>query len=779
MVSENISLNGCWKLCGRQEKSGREPEIFQDGEITIPDAAVPGNIELELCRTGLTPEPFFGQNSNAYRAYEGYEWCFEKEFELDSTDGEFLLAFDGIDCLGTVFVNGTRIGSSHNALIPANFPVCSDLLKQGRNTIAVHIASAVNAFRSEPLVPLCVNISPFGMEQTRVRKPAHSWGWDIAPRLSLGGIFRNAVLKKLKPVRIEDFAIVMCDCNETEANLRIHCKFSTPYPDFSGIVVTADGVCGDSVWHTGQQPWSSQQILKIALQSPKLWYPKHYGEQNLYTVTIAVKDLNGKVLDAKTFQYGIRSMRLEFNATATETPTPDFQFYVNDIPIRTWGLNHVPCDALHSRDAERMPKLLELAKDVDINMLRIWGGGVPESEEFYDFCDREGILIWHDFMYGCALYPRDRKFLEEAEREAIAILQARRHHACIALWAGDNECDTSPFYIRNRFLDPGDNILTRETLPQAVRMYAPGTPYLPSSPYISPECLKKGLQAEIFDPAFLAPEQHLWGSHEYVKNDFYKTNASFVSEIGYHACPNVSALKQFLPPKKLWPWDNDAWYHHASNPFMPNKDYNYRIKIMADQINEFFGTIPDGVESFALASQICQAEANQYFVERARSRRKFSGMLIWNLIDCWPHFSDSIVDYYYGKKLSYYYCRRQFGEFLIMVGEAADWHLPVIFCNDSNRIRKVHYTVRQFEGGMLAEGDFTAAPGELRQLTRIPSTTAEQRLLLIEWSFEDGTRGCNHKVTGLPRFSFETFKDKYLPAIAALDGSFDAAEIAK
>ena len=776
MLSNAVSLNGKWALCGRLETVGHTAEIFQNGTIAIP-ASVPGNIELELCRAGLAPEPFFGTNSNAYRKFEAYEWCFTREFELDDADGEFVLRFNGLDCFGTVFVNGEKIGTSHNALIPADFPLHSRLLKKGRNTVAVHIASALNEFRRAPLVPMCVNISPFGLEQTRVRKPAHCWGWDIAPRLSLGGIFRSVELRRLKPVRIEDFAVVTCDCNEQEANLRIHCKFSTPEPDFSNFLVTADGVCDDSVWHVEQRPWSFQQILKVAVQSPKLWYPKHYGKQELYKVTIALRDLSGNVLDAKVFNYGIRSVRLEFNQIATETPTPDFQFYVNDIPIRIAGLNHVPCDALHSRDAGRMPKILDLARDVDVNMLRIWGGGVPESEEFYDFCDCEGILIWHDFMYGCALYPCDREFLDEAEHETVAILRERRHHASIVLWAGDNECDTSPFYIRNRFLNPGDNILTRETLPQAVRMYAPGTPYLPSSPYISPECLQKGKRAEIFDPAFLAPEQHLWGSHEYMKSDFYKTGASFVSEIGYHACPNVSTLKTFLSPEKLWPWNNDEWYHHASNPFMPNQDYDYRIRIMADQIKEFFGTIPDGVETFALASQICQAEANQYFVERARSRRKFSGILIWNLIDCWPHFSDSIVDYHFGKKLSYHYCRRQFGEFLIMVGETTDWHWPVIFCNDSNRWRKGCYSIRKHGGDVLVQGSFSAEPGELRQLSRISCTCSEQALLLIEWEFEDGTGGVNHKVTGMPCYDFDVFRYEWLPAIAALDGSFDAAKV--
>lgn len=779
MFSENISLNGSWKLYGRPEVIGRAPGIFHDGPIQIADAAVPGNIELELCRAGMTPEPFFGRNSNAYHAYEGFEWCFEREFTLEDAEGNFELELAGIDCYGTVFINGEKVGNSHNALIPAVFDP-SKFLTKGCNTISVHIASPINVFRSEPLVPMAVNICPFGLEQTRMRKPAHSWGWDIAPRLPLGGIFRDVTLRKLKPVRIVDWATVMCDANESEANLRFFCKFETDRHDFAGLIVETEGVCGDSRWFVQQRPWSSQQALCIRVENPVLWWPKHYGEPKLYHASITIRDeTSGNVLDCVKFMYGIRSIALEYKPVATYHPEPDFQFIVNGVPIRTWGMNHVPCDALHSRDRERMPQILKLAKEANLNMLRIWGGGIPEDEMFYDFCDREGILIWHDFMYGCALYPDDDAFLKEAEHEAIEILRVRRHHACIALWAGDNECDSATYFMRSRYRDPAHNKLTREILPQVCERYAPGAVYLPSSPYISEECQKKGRESGVRDASLMAPEQHLWGSHEYFKNDFYKATTSFVSETGYHACPNVSALKKFLPAEKLWPWDNDDWYHHACNPFMPNMDYNYRIQIIPDQIAEFFGEIPDGLEAFALASQICQAEANQYFLERARASRKYSGMLIWNLIDCWPHFSDSVVDYYYGKKLSYYYCKRHMNDFLIMAGDAADWHWAITMCNDSNRTRRGVYTIRAYQGEVLVSGEFTAAPGEIRQLTRIRCLATDQQLLLIEWEFDDGTRGGNHKVTGTPRYDFRKFRDEWLPAIAALDNGFNAAEIGR
>jgi beta-mannosidase len=464
---------------------------------------------------------------------------------------------------------------------------------------------------------------------------------------------------------------------------------------------------------------------------------------------------------------------------ATKMPEPDFQFVVNGVPVRAFGLNHVPCDALHSRDSERVHDILQLAAGADINILRIWGGSVPESDDFYCFCDREGIMIWHDFMFGCAIYPADRAFLEEAEREAIEIVRARRHHACIVLWAGDNECDTAPSYTFSHYADPNTFKLSREVLPNVCRLYAPSTPYLPSSPYVSPECFKLGTEMGLDDPALIAPEQHIWGSHEYFKSRFYQTDASFVSETGYFGSPCVSSLKKFLSPDCLWPWDNEEWYHHASNPFKPDCSYDYRIRRLPELIQEYFGFLPDNVEDFALASQICQAEANKYFVERGRLSPKMSGMTIWNLIDGWPHFSDAIVDYYFGKKISYWYCRRDFASFLIAADEAADWHRKICYCNDSNEWRSGRYVIREFGKGVIAEGNFSAAPRSRGVLENFETPALNQGLLLIEWTFEDGSRGANHAIMGLPRYDYKTYRDLWLPAIAELDNSFDPLTIAK
>jgi beta-mannosidase len=204
--------------------------------------------------------------------------------------------------------------------------------------------------------------------------------------------------------------------------------------------------------------------MNIHVKNPLLWWPKHYGKPNLYHVSMTlVDDFTGEEMDRREFDFGIRTVRLDMKEIATKMPEPDFQFVVNGVPVRAFGLNHVPCDALHSRDSERAHDILQLAAGADINILRIWGGSVPESDDFYCFCDREGIMIWHDFMMACGAYPRDEEFMREFAAEAVAAVRRLRHHPAIVVWAGDNECDGS--YALMLGDDPANNTLTRKLLP--------------------------------------------------------------------------------------------------------------------------------------------------------------------------------------------------------------------------------------------------------------------------------------------------------------------------
>ena len=266
-------------------------------------------------------------------------------------------------------------------------------------------------------------------------------------------------------------------------------------------------------------------------------------------------------------------------------------------------------------------------------------------------------------------------------------------------------------------------------------------------PYLDGECVKKGLD--------FASENHLWGERKYYKSDYYRNAPSvFASEMGYHGCPSPESVKRFITADALWPYQNNQeWLLHASSP-TPKKDepFGYRVELMANQIQEMFGLIPDDLEEFALASQISQAEAKKYFIERFRIKKwKRSGIIWWNICDGWPQFSDAVVDYYYVKKLAYHYIQRSQQPLCLMMDEPEDGICRLVGVNDTLIPHEVDYRVTGFtHRKILAQGKAVIGTATAQVLEPIPLWT-EKELLLIEWQGEQIT-GKNSYLMGNPVF---------------------------
>ncbi len=757
------SLNGKWTLSGKLENGSDSV-----GPMT---AIVPGNIELTLFDNNLIADPYIELNAQALRPYEFYAWVFEREFEFTPTGEACELVFEGLDCYSTIMLNDIEIGRSQNALIPHAFDA-AQALKAGRNHLKVVIASANNAIRQYSLDAMSYSAYSLNYEALRVRKPAHVWGWDIAPRMALGGIFRNVYLRKLAVNRWLEHFIQVKALEPGLARLSLHYHFATGDLTLQNLSVKLTGRCGDAVFCVERAVWSTAGVIGFEVDNPQLWWPRGYGSANLYQVSVEL--LKGdQVLCQSETVLGIRTVDLAVGELSTARPEPDFQFYVNGVPIRVHGANHVPADALHSRDAERLPQIIAMAVDLNCNMLRLWGGGIYEDDIFYRLCDEHGILIWHDFMMGCATYPQDEEFLSVIRNEAEVIVKRLRQHPSIAMWGGDNECDCLRTWHQMKEVDPNHNRLTREVLMQVLRRLDPRRPFLPSSPWYSQAAVEL-TGKDIWSTESLLPEQHLWGPRDYFKSDFYRNNtASFTSEIGYHGSPHVESIQKFISPGRVWPMThNPEWDYHASNPFLGDDNYlNYRTSLMADQVREMFGFVPDNLEDFVLASQICQAEAKKYFIELVRAKDKMSGLLWWNLIDCWPQFSDAVVDYYFKPKLAYYFIKLVQKDLIVIVSEASSWQQKVMVINDGNCDRSGTYRVFDaISGEIFSEGKFELAAGTRQAVAQVKVCTTQQRLLLIEWELSNGLRGVNHAVCGYPQYDFNMFKTSWLPAIKRHSG---------
>ena len=649
-----IDLNGEWKLCYQLNSAYRAStahpatvDAILESVSCIP-ARVPGNFELDLQAAGLLEDPFFGQNVLKLQKLESMHMFYGRRFDYHSTPGTTPeLVFEGLDTVAEIFLNGERVGACENMLIPQRFVL--EGLREGENELVVHITPACIAARGRKM-SAANNALKYDFEALRLRKSAAMFGWDIMPRIVSGGIFRPVYIEErpaecLKQVYLMTTGV---DVERETADLALFFEADVSGDDLSEYRIAVRGACGDSSFETSDRLWFTAGKLFVHLDGARLWWPKGYGEQPLYDVE-AILTRNGEVVDSVRFRTGLRTVRLERTALTDMFFSGQFQFYVNEKKIFILGTNFVPLDAFHSRDQERLPRVMALLEEVGCNAIRCWGGGVYEADEMYDFCDEKGILIWQDFMMACGTYPVDEEFCEAIREEAECVVRRLRQHPSLLLWSGDNECDMSAFKRH-----PSGNRVTREVLPSLVEYEDPMRPFLPSSPFVDVEAEGK--------PEQYLTENHLWGPRDSFKSDFYRFSlCNFASEMGYHGCPCPASIEEFIPKDRLWPWqNNDDWMAHAASMELGESgNFNYRIKLMADQVRELFGEVPDTLDDFALASQISQAEAMKFFIEMFRmGQPQRTGIIWWNLIDGWPQFSDAVVDYYFRKKLAFHYIRR-------------------------------------------------------------------------------------------------------------------------
>lgn len=713
-------------------------------------ATVPGNVEIDLARAGLLPLDIFkGMSTKLAEKYETYEFIYMTEFDApEYAEGErVILRFDGVDCLAEYELNGEVIGRSENAFMPFEFDI-TDKLKAANNRLYVRLSSALNYTLSQKYNQFLL----YGSHATGgcfIRKPAHSYGWDIFPRLLTAGIWKNVTLLIRQAVRIDEIAYRTKGCGEnSEIEFTVSVTAPTEYfLENNKLRIVVNGSCGNSEFFADHRFWRKNAVrFRVKPNDIKLWWPYGYGQPNLYDTTFKLL-YGGEILDSRQLKVGVRSAKLIRSESLAEEK-PEFVFEINGVKVIAKGSNWVPLDALHSRDAGRYEQAMALASKCGCNILRVWGGGVYEQEYFYDYCDHHGIMVWQDFMMACQVIPTDKRMIKNVTAEFTWAIKALRNHSSLVLWSGDNENDEG---LSGVGINPENNYITRTLIPNLLLLHDPHREYLPSSPYIDGDNfynIQNGIN--------LLPERHLWGPRDYYKADFYRdSKACFVSETGYHGCPSPDSLRKMFDADSVWDYNNEQWTLHSSD-YMGN---NGRIMMMANHIKQLFGEIPDNVEDFSLASQISQAEAFKYFIERIRTAipRK-GGIIWWNLLDGWPQVSDAVVDYYFDKKLAFDYIKASQQPVCIMLGEMTSWHYPVIAANDTLEKVSGRLEISDLDsGGVLYAGDFSVNANETAQLTRLRMYYSERRILLLHWSI-DGKDCYNHYLCGMPPFSFEHYK---------------------
>jgi beta-mannosidase len=773
-MTERISLDDSWNLihypAGGQ--AANHPDDLPGLGITPIPAQVPGNVELDLVRAGDLSDPFYADHIRRLRPLEAHTWWLYRTFTAPAFPAgqRWQLVFAGLDTLATVWLNGSLLGSVDNMLIEQRFDTSAALLPGTENTLAVRIDPVVSAARQFSYDSACMSWEQ-REEGLYIRKAPHMWGWDIMPRAVSAGIWRPVWLESVDNHAIEQLYMWTKEISPQGAVLGARFQFRTNFTDLEGVNLHFHGTCADHSFDYDCPVEFTAGGCSIPIPEARLWWPRGYGAPNLYKVCMQLRK-DEQVLAERSEWVGIRKLVVDRTELAGEAwlpepaalprarqdvpPNPEshFLFYVNDQPVMIKGTNWVPLDALHSRDAERLEQAIALVDDLGCNMIRCWGGNVYAEDRFFDLCDEKGILVWQDFAFACCRYPGDAEYLAKVRIEVSAVVQRLRNHACLAIWCGDNEIDMA--YLADG-LSPEYNRLNREVIPQIVHRHDPYRAYVPSSPYAPPAVAGR------LDAWQATPEQHLWGPRGYYKAPFYtRHSAHFIGEIGYHGCPSLESIQRFISPEHLWPWqDNDEWQVHSVYHWQHKAVTRDRIQLMANQVWELFGMIPDNIEDFIFASQATQAEAVKFFIESTRLRKwQTSGILWWNVLDGWPQFSDAVVDYYFNKKLAYHFIRRAQQPVCVIVGEAAQGaYLPVVVCNDTLQDVVLRYRLKDADSlAVLSLGEIKVPANQNWQADHFPPSRDSGRMILIEWEVVGGQSSGSHYLEGTPPIPLERYR---------------------
>ena len=644
---------------------------------TLYPVKVPGSVHTDLIANRLIDDPYYRLNEKKLQWIDKKDWDYRTVFDLGiavENREKKELVFEGLDTYARIVLNGKEILKTDNMFRTWAVDV-TDIVKPEGNELWVSFESptkrglqelkkygfqlAADNDQSENGEMGADRVSPY------VRKAPYHFGWDWGPRLVTSGIWRPVLLRAWSDARIENVNLVTEKLDEKAADLTAKIEVEVLHPGEYEIKIEKDGVPFDLVMG------ANVVSIPIKIQNPELWWPNGSGSQKLYSYKIELlKD--HKTIDTLTVVTGLRTVRL------VQDPDPEgqgksFYFEVNGEPVFAKGANYIPNDVFLNRvSPEKYEYIVKSAAEANMNMLRVWGGGVYENDIFYDLCDKYGIMVWQDFMFACAMYPGNDEFLENVRLEAVDNVKRLRNHPSIVLWCGNNEIEAAwgP-YDENRgwgwkqryapdqreIIWKAYDTLFHKILPGVIAQQDPGRPYWHSSPSAG--------MGQLASYETNSGDMHYWGvwHGQHPFTDFRKYRARFMSEYGFQSFPEFNSVKKYTQPED---------YHIESEVMMAHQRSgigNLRIKqYMAEDY-----VIPEDFEQFLYVGQLLQAEAIKLAIESHRADMTYCmGSLYWQINDCWPVASWSGIDYYGKWKALHYFVREAFKPTIVVVSEAAD-----------------------------------------------------------------------------------------------------------
>ena len=670
-------------------------EFRQAGTQDWLPANVPGGVHTDLLALGKIPDPFVGDNEKRVQWVAEQDWQYRLMFRPEH---EFInqphiwLVCDGLDTLASISLNGVHVGNTANMFRQYRWDVKS-LLQSDSNALdiifhsPVRYAALSQAIRPLPGVSQALPGGPY------LRKAPCQFGWDWGPQLPPIGIWKDIRLEGCHGARITDVHFIQ---HHTRHLVQVEAQVSMEQwddaPKTARLQLTDPA--GRILETSATIESGSETTLLLDVPDPQLWWPNGYGSQPLYTATVEIHQAE-ELQDQRNYHLGLRTVELR--------QQPDewgrsFTFVINGQPITAMGSNWIPADSFPTRITyTSLERLIRDAAKTHQNMLRVWGGGFYEDDCFYELCDRHGILVWQDFIFSCSVYPlNDTDFLENVRQEVVENIRRLRHHASLVLWCGNNEMEQGwvdwgwkgPEY---QDLKAAYDEFFHHTLPAWCASEDPERSYWPSSPssntpFENPNGQEQG-------------DAHYWDVwHGRKPFTAYRNQyPRFMSEFGFQALPPLSTIRTYAQEAD-WNMTSYIMERHQKND-------SGNALMVAQMLDTF--RLPKDFDSLVYLSMVLQAEGIRYGVEHWRRHlHRVSGILYWQLNDCWPVASWSSLDYYGRWKALHYAARRFYAPLLLSIEDKPDTQ-DVYITNDQlvSFDGRVRWTLETLDGSILVSGE--------------------------------------------------------------------------
>lgn len=635
-------------------------------------ATIPGTIHTDLIDNRIIDDPFYRNNENSVQWVSDKVWIYTTRFDKGSI-GQYengTLVFEGLDTYAEVYINGQQLKTeegilqTHNMFRQWRFPLPKNL-KETDNILTVKFSPSV------PKEQLAAQKIPYKLPDNRVfsRKAPYQSGWDWGPKLITCGIWKKVYLDLWNGFTIDHIQIKQTELTKRKGVLEISTTLFASKDEKVDLHYYVDGgKMGSKTVFLKAGKNVIQELIKV--RNPEYWWPAGMGSHRLYTIKVDAE--NEYYYTSKEDKWGFRTIELR---KVKDKIGESFEFIVNGVPVFMKGVNWIPVHSfpIEKQNKKRYKELLQSAKEANMNMIRVWGGGIYEHDYFYQLCDEMGLLVWQDFIFACALYPGDPAFIENVSKEAAYQIQRLRNHPSLALWCGNNEVKNGwddwgwkDAYTENVQTEIDYNLknLFNKVLPNLV-LQNDNRPYHPSSPewgWGHPECLTHG-------------DSHYWGVWwgEEPFEVWGPKTGRFMSEYGFQSYPEMATIEKFTISSD----------RNLNSIVIKNHQKHPRGVQIIKKAMQQYAFIPDSLDDFVYVSQLVQAYGIGEAIEKHRMKRPHCmGTLYWQLNDCWPVASWSSIDYYGNWKALHYKVKEKMEPIIIATDKKDMQTYDIYIVND-------------------------------------------------------------------------------------------------